>query len=245
MDRHRRFAGHEKTLACARGRAELRRVCRADGSAAYTAESSGTCCATVSGRGMQRGWCCRQRSTTGSDGVRRSPCPSPIGSGSSCTTARSRSTLPKPAAPWAQLTGAQWPPRLGGASAAPTRRHRGAHITSLAWTAAERSDRSRAGNLVCMRGGWMNASQLARALRRVQARLEREWLEHDVLDRSNGRDVSWGWKPGSRSGNPVSPCALRRVGCAAICACGRTVWRTAESCGTRSGLVLTAASAGA
>jgi hypothetical protein len=47
MDRHRRCAGHETTLACARGRAEARRVCRADGSAANTAESSGTCCATV------------------------------------------------------------------------------------------------------------------------------------------------------------------------------------------------------
>ena len=31
----------------------------------------------------------------------------------------------------------------------------------------------------------MNASQLARALRSVQARLERERLEHEVLDRSN------------------------------------------------------------
>ena len=91
----------------------------------------------------------------------------------------------------------------------------------------------------------MPRSSLARALRRVQARLGRELLEHEVLDRSNGRDVSWGWKPGSRSGNPVSPCGLRRVGCAANCACGRTVWWTAESCGTRSGLVLTAASAGA
>ena len=243
MDRHRRCAGHEKTLACARGRAEARRVCRADGCVANTAESSGTCCATVSGRGMRRGWCCRLRSTTGSDGVRRSRCPSPIGSGSSCTTARSRSALLKPAALWAPLTGAQWPPRLGGASPTPTRRHRGAHITSL--RGRLRSKPIDPAQAVCMRGGWMNASQLARALRRVQARLEREWLEHDVLDRSNGRDVSWGWKPGSRSGNSVSPCGLRRVGCAANCACGRTVWWTAESCGTRSGLVLTAASAGA
>ena len=243
MDRHRRCAGHEKTLACARGRAEARRVCRADGSAAYIAESSGTCCATVRGRGMRRGWCCRQRSTTGSDGVRRSRCPSPIGSGSSCSTTRSRSALRKPAALWAQLTSAvatsarRRLPRPH--PAAPWRSH---HIA--AWTAAEQN-RSIPAQAVCMRGGWMNASQRARALRRVQARLERERLEPEVLDRSNGRDVSWGWKPGSRSGNPVSPCGLRRVGCAANCACGRTVWWTAESCGTRSGLVLTAASAGA
>jgi hypothetical protein len=79
--------------------------------------------------------------------VRRSRCPSPIGSGSSCTTARSRSTLPKPAALWAQLTGAQWPPRLGGASTAPTRRHRGARIASLRGRLRNKTDRSRAGSM--------------------------------------------------------------------------------------------------
>ena len=65
------------------------------------------------------------------------------------TSARRRLRRPHPAAPW-----------------------RSHHIACV--RGRLRSEPIDPSQAVCMRGGWMNASQLARALRRVQARLERE-----------------------------------------------------------------------